>query len=89
VIRRTANDARIAAALPGLINTHTAATTLAFRTARAFTDAIGGAARITFRTDFALRATRVAALCAWWTTFAIVQALAITANARSVGAGRA
>jgi hypothetical protein len=71
------------------LDAHTAATTLAFRAARAFAGAIGGTARITFRTDFALRATRIAAVCAWWTTFAIVQALAITANARAVGAGRA
>ena len=89
MVRGTANDAWIAAALPRFFDAHTAATTLALRTARAFAGAIGGAALITFRANLILRATLVAAFGAWWTTFAIFQALAITANARSFGTGRA
>ena len=90
MVRWTANHARIAATLHPLINTHRiAAATLAFRAAHAFADAIGGAALVAFRADLILRATLVAALRARRTTFTIIQAFAITANARFVGTGRA
>jgi len=89
MVRWTADYAWIAAAGYSPINTHTAATTLVFRTARAFAGAIGGTALITFCTNFTLRTTLIAAPGAWWTTFAALAAFPLAANPRSTGAGAA